>query len=86
MGHVHISPRECPWRGIIVRVIYMFTRLKISCPFIPSTVDINSTDQLQEWLSKDPGDYQNYPFHNGLKLFLWIINKVFQLEYDDMYM
>ena len=82
MNHPFVSPRDCKWTGIIMRAIYMFTRSGTSCPFIPLTVDITLLDQFQLWLSKDPGDYVGSPYHNGLKLFLWIINDLHRLDMD----
>lgn len=73
MQHPYGSPKDCPWRGIIIRVIYMFTRLQMTCPFFPPTLDLDNTDQLRQWLSNDPGEYNGFPFHNGLKIFLWIV-------------
>ena len=52
----------------------MFTVLDISCPLIPENVDVTVVEEFCDWLSLDPGDYKEYPFHNGLKLFLWIID------------
>lgn len=63
-----------------MRTIYMFSRLDISCPLIPDTLDVNDIEEFREWLSRDPGDYSPLPFHNGLKLFLWVINEYCHLE------
>lgn len=80
-GHPFVKSTECPWRGIVVRVIYMFTKLDIKCPFLPEDVDVQKTEAFREWLCKDPKEYE-YPFHNGLKLFLWLINDCYHLEDD----
>ena len=79
MGHDFIPSNQCPWRGIIIRVIYMFTLLDIVCPLVPDTLDVTDIQQFQEWLSTDPGDYPGFSIHNGLKLFLWIINDYYRL-------
>jgi hypothetical protein len=83
MTHPYGHPSDCEWRGIILRVLYMFTKLDITCPFIPETVDVTVTQQFQDWLSSDPGDYDGKPFHNGLKLFLWLISDCYHL-YDSL--
>ena len=69
-----MNPKDCPWKGIIMRVIYMYTKLEIPCPFLPADVNIHDIQQLQPWLSSDPGNFPPQLFHNGLKLFLWILD------------
>ena len=80
MDHPRGNPRDCEWRGIIIRVLYMFTQLDITCPFIPPTVDVTDFEQFRVWLNLHPGDFNPYPFHNGLKLFLWIIYDFYHLD------
>ena len=80
MAHPSTTPRNCEWQGIIIRVIYIFTKLDITCPFIPATLDVTDLQQFREWLSTDPKDYLGSPFHNGLKLFLWIVNDYYHLN------
>jgi len=82
MNHPFVSPLQCPWRGIITRVAYMFTRLNIDCPYIRGDLDVMDTSQFRLWLSEDPLDYAGFPFHNGLKLFLWIISSHYNLIDD----
>ena len=37
---------------------------------------------FKAWLSEDPGDYPENPYHNGLKLFLWFVDKYIpELDY-----
>jgi hypothetical protein len=79
MGHPFVSPNDCEWVGIIIRVIYIFTKEQIECPFIPNTLDVADIKQLRDWLSIDPGDFIGYPSHNGLKLFLWIVDDYYHL-------
>lgn len=83
MDHPFISPSKCDWRGIIIRFIYMFTILDIACPFIPESLDITLILDLKNWLSRDPGDYKPNPYHNGLKLFLWLITDCLNI-YDEI--
>ena len=52
----------------------MYTKLEFTCPFLPADVNIHNIQQFQVWLSSDPGDFSPELFHNGLKLFLWIIS------------
>jgi hypothetical protein len=59
----------------------MFTILDISCPFLPDDVDVRVISSFRTWLSQDPKEY-NFPFHNGLKLFLWLVNDCFNLAED----
>ena len=79
MEHPFISPNQCEWRGIIVRVLYIFTKLDIACPFIPDDLDVTLIPNFRLWASDDPGDYVGLPFHNGLKLFLWVITDFYTL-------
>lgn len=72
MDHPYGKPGDCEWRGIIIRVIYIFSKLDIACPLIPDTVDVTDINQFKDWLSKEPGDFPGFPLHNGLNLFLWI--------------
>ena len=58
----------------------MFLTLDINCPFVPDILDLND---FGEWVATDPGDYGDYPFHNRLKLFLWLLN-YFGIDYDRM--
>jgi hypothetical protein len=84
MPHPRGSPRDCEWRGIIPRVIYIYSTgiLELNCPYIPDDLDVRDTDSFGNWLSKDPGDYPGRPFHNALKLFLWIVDVAFHLDDD----
>ena len=56
--------------------------MRISCPLIPANLDLNDIEAFKCWLSTDPLDYHPKPFHNGLKLFLWIITTYFNLQRD----
>ena len=58
----------------MARVIYMYSILDILCPFLPPDVNVTDVQAFQRWLSDDPGDYPQLPFHNGLKFFIWIVN------------
>ena len=58
----------------------MFTKLDIVCPFIPDTLNPSDTIQFRDWLSTDPGDFLGSHYHNGLKLFLWLINDCYRLN------
>jgi hypothetical protein len=82
MRHPFCSPKDCPWQGIILRVIYLYTLLDITCPFLPRDVDVTSLIQFRDWLSADPQDYKQFPFHNGLKLFLWLVYDLYNLPQD----
>lgn len=64
----------------MARAIYMYSTLEIFCPFVPRDVDVSDVLAFQRWLSDDPGDYPCQPFHNGLKLFLWIVYSCYKLE------
>ena len=75
MDHPFGSPTLCEWKGIILRVIYMVMKLGIVCPLIPETVDVTNNQKYGEWLIKKPEDFPGLPLHNGLLLFLWVINK-----------
>ena len=70
MGHPFVPPRDCPWRGVIIRAIYIYTKLSMSCPFLPPEISVTDTQAFRVWLSQDPGHYPGSPFHNGLKLFI----------------
>ena len=39
-------PLVTEWQGIIIRVIYIFTQLDITCLFIPATLDVTNTQQF----------------------------------------
>lgn len=80
MDHPFVPSSECEWRGIVIRVVYIFTKVLIPCPFIPDNLDVTDIHNFREFLSKDPGDYLGSPYHNGLKLFLWIIYDYYQLK------
>ena len=60
----------------------MFIKLGVQCPIIPDTVDTTQIVKFRDWLSTDPLDYEGFPFHNGLKLFLWIIYEFYHLDYE----
>jgi hypothetical protein len=81
MDHPNITPKECPWRGIIIRVLYMFTKMDVVCPLISKKLNVRNVEEFRLWLSINPGDYGFLPFHNGLKLFLWIIN-IYRIKDD----
>lgn len=57
----------------------MFTKMRLPCPFLPQGLDIADIIEFKSWLSKDPGDFTPHPYHNGLKIMLWII------EYYDLF-
>ena len=73
MKHPYIHPKDCPWRGIVIRVLYLYTRLDIKCPFVPEQLDITDSTQFKAWVGENPGDFPGFYFHNGLKLFLWLV-------------
>ena len=79
MGHPFVPHSECEWKGIIIWVLYVFKNEQIPCPFIPDTVDIMDINQFRDWLNKDTGDYIGCPTHNGLKLFLWILDDFYHM-------
>lgn len=79
-GHPRGSPLSCPWRGIAIRAIYFFTKHDIECPFLPPDVDVGNVQHIQRWLSQDPGMYVGMNYHNGLRLFLWLVYDHFKLE------
>lgn len=75
---------QCKWRGIIIRSLYLFITLSIDCPFIPQGLDLSNTAKFRDWVSMDPKDYPGFSFHNGLKLFLWIVYQHYNLEIPHM--
>jgi hypothetical protein len=83
-GHPYGPPNNCPWKGIILRALYMFTKLRLACPLLPQGLDITDTIAFRTWLSEDPGDFAPHPFHNGLKIFLWLINDYYNLFNDPL--
>ena len=40
-GHPYGSPNSCPWRGIIIRIIYIFQRLRILCSLLLANLNLN---------------------------------------------
>jgi len=71
---------ECVWRGILMRVLYMFTQVDARCPFLPSDIDVGNTASFRVWLSTNSGVYPTYPFYNHLKLILWLLYEVYNLQ------
>ena len=63
-----------------MRFLYMITKLQMRCPIIPDEIDTVDYEEFGQWIAMDPGDYPGFPFHNGLKVFLWFIN-----DFGDIY-
>ena len=82
MDHPYGKPAECEWRGIIMRLIYLFTKVEIDCPLIPESLDVTDTEKFSGWLTTNPKDFPDFEIHNGLKLFLWIITDYIPLFED----